>query len=479
MQLNSSQNGYMSLFTGINNEIPLLNGDQRKYINFDNAASTPPFKAVKNTVIQFMDFYSSVHRGTGYKSQLSTHAYELSRQAVLRFVSADPNIHTCIFGKNTTEAINKLARRYPFTDQRNLVITSGMEHHSNDLPWRAVADVIHVQLTEDGRLDVNNFDELLKQYSNRVALVAITGASNVTGFINPYYQLAEKTHSVGAKIVVDCAQLAPHRKVDMLPADDPAHLDFIAISAHKLYAPFGTGALVGPQELFASGAPDLTGGGTVEIVTLDDVIWASPPDRDEAGSPNTIGAIALASAVYQLEQVGMQAVADHEAQLTSFALEQLALFPEISVLGDTNPENSAERLGVIPFNLQGISHFLVAAILGHEYGIGVRSGCFCAHPYVLHLLKLNKEDEIKVRNQMIGGDRSQMPGMVRASFGLYNSVEEIEVLIEALKEILHGGYQGNYLQDRASGEFVPQGWTPDFDRYFSLQNLIELPNQNN
>lgn len=473
MQLNSSQDGYESLFTGINTQIPLLNGGQRKYINFDNAASTPPFKAVKNAVDQFMDFYSSVHRGTGYKSQLSTHAYEFSRQAVLGFVSADPNIHTCIFGKNTTEAINKLARRYPFSEGRNLVITSGMEHHSNDLPWRAAAEVVHVQLTEDGRLDVNNFDELLQIYSDRVALVAITGASNVTGFINPYYQLAEKAHSVGAKIVVDCAQLAPHRKVDMLPADDPAHLDFIAISAHKLYAPFGIGALVGPQEIFASGDPDMTGGGTVEIVTLDDVIWAAPPDRDEAGSPNTIGAIALAAAIHQLEEVGMQAVADHEAQLTTFALEQLARFPEISVIGDLNPESSAERLGVIPFNLQGISHFLVAAILGHEYGIGVRSGCFCAHPYVLHLLKLSKEEELEVRNQMMDGDRSNMPGMVRASFGLYNSINEIEALIDALREILRGEYQGNYIQERASGEFIPQGWNPEFERFFSIANFSE------
>ena len=479
MQLNSPQDGYGSLFTGINTEIPLLNGSQSKYINFDNAASTPPFKAVKNAVVQFMDYYSSVHRGTGYKSQLSTHAYEVSRQAVLRFVSADPNTHTCIFGKNTTEAINKLARRYPFTEQRNLVITSGMEHHSNDLPWRAAVDVVHVKLTEDGRLDINNFDELLQHYSDRVALVAITGASNVTGFINPYYELAEKAHHVGAKIVVDCAQLAPHRKVDMLPADDPAHLDFITISAHKLYAPFGIGALVGPQEIFASGDPDLTGGGTVEIVTLDEVIWASPPDRDEAGSPNTIGAIALAAAIYQLEAVGMQAVADHEAQLTSFALEQLAMFPEISVIGDFDPDRSAERLGVIPFNLQGISHFLVAAILGHEFGIGVRSGCFCAHPYVLHLLKVDKENELEVRNQMMGGDRSNMPGMVRASFGLYNSSDEIEALIEALRAILLGNYQGNYVQERASGEFIPQGWNPEFDRFFSIPNLIELPNQTN
>lgn len=388
-------------------------------------------------------------------------------------MSADPAIHTCIFGKNTTEAINKLARRYPFTSQRNIVVTSGMEHHSNDLPWRDAADVVHVRLTPDGRLDEENFDEVLKRYSDQVALVAITGASNVTGIINPCYRLAEKAHKVGAKIVVDCAQLAPHRKVDMLPADDPAHLDFIAISAHKLYAPFGTGALVGLQETFASGDPDFTGGGTVEIVTLEEAIWAAPPERDEAGSPNTIGAVALATAIYQLEKIGMQAVADHESVLTSYALEQLLQIPEITVIGDSNPERSAERLGVIPFNLQGISHFLVAAILGHEHGIGVRSGCFCAHPYILHLLGLSREEEIIVRNQISAGDRSNMPGMVRVSFGLYNSTEDIDALIEALKQILQRDYAGNYLQDRGSGEFSPKGWDPDFERFFSIPDLID------
>jgi selenocysteine lyase/cysteine desulfurase len=207
-----------------------------------------------------------------------------------------------------------------------------------------------------------------------VALVAITGASNVTGFINPYYRLAEKTHHIGAKIALDCAQLAPHRKVDMLPVEDPTHIDFVTISAHKLYAPFGTGALIGLTETFAEGVPDLTGGGTVEIVTLDDVIWTVPPERDEAGSPNTIGAVALAAAIYQLESIGMDAVAEHEAQLTAYTLEKLNQIEDITIYGDSNPDRAAERLGVLPFNLRDRSHFLVSAILGYEFGIGIRNG---------------------------------------------------------------------------------------------------------
>ena len=231
--------------------------------------------------------------------------------------------------------------------------------------------------------------------------------------------------------------------------------------------------MVGLQETFASGEPEFTGGGTVDIVTLEDVVWAAPPDRDEAGSPNIIGAIALAAAIYQLERVSMPAVADHEAHLTTYALERLLEIPELMVFGDSNPERSSERLGVIPFNLQGYSHFLVAAILGHEYGIGVRNGCFCAHPYILHLLGLNPEEANEVRNQIQAGDRSDMPGLVRVSFGLYNSTNEIDELIESLFQILRGDYAGNYLQDPASGEYFPEGWDPEFDRFFSIPDLID------
>jgi selenocysteine lyase/cysteine desulfurase len=473
MKIQREKIDFAALFDGIDIEVPLLNGNTQRYINFDNAASTPPLKVVKVSINEFMKFYSSVHRGTGYKSQLSTHAYESARDTILRFFGADPKYHTCIFGKNTTEAINKLARRYPFTEERNIVITSGMEHHSNDLPWRSVANVIHVRMNQQGELDEAHFDQVLKKYADQVALVAITGATNVTGFINPYYRLAEKVHKAGAEIALDAAQLAPHRKIDMLPVDDPAHIDYLAVSAHKLYAPFGTGALIGLQETFANGVPDMTGGGTVEIVTLDDVVWTMPPERDEAGSPNTIGAIAMAAAVSQLEHIGMDVVAQHEAQLTAYTLEQLKLIDDVIVYGDTNPDRAADRLGVIPFNFSDLSHFLVAAILGHEYAVGIRNGCFCAHPYVLHLLNITPEQSEIVRQNILSGDRSQMPGFLRASFGLYNSTEEIDIFVDALKQIQFGSYQGEYIQDIATGEYSPKGWDPEFNNYFSIHNMIQ------
>jgi selenocysteine lyase/cysteine desulfurase len=465
---NPPLNDYRSFFIGLDALIPVMDGTCRCYTNLDNAASTPPLKAVQRTVDDFLVYYSSVHRGTGFKSQLSTHAYEQAREIVLNFVGADPTYHTCIFGKNTTEAINKLARRFPFNSQRDIVLTSGMEHHSNDLPWRAAAQVIHVGLTPDGRLDEPDFDEQLSRYASRVALVALTGASNVTGFINPIHRLASKAHAAGAMFLVDCAQLAPHRKIDMLPLDDPEHLDFITISAHKMYAPFGTGALIGRKDVFEQGDPDMVGGGTVEIVTLDNVVWSAPPEREEAGSPNTVGAVALAAAIRQLDQVGMAEVTHHESLLTRYALQGLSSIQGIRIFGDQDPSNTDDRLGVIPIQVEQVPHFLAAAILGYEYGIGVRSGCFCAHPYILHLLGLSKEEAAEVRRRMMEGDRSDMPGLIRASFGLYNTYEDVDTLLNALTHIASGDYKAKYIQDKTTGEYSPLGWRPDFPAYFKL-----------
>ncbi|GAB4578859.1 MAG: aminotransferase class V-fold PLP-dependent enzyme [Anaerolineales bacterium] len=463
-----SHHSFADLFVGLEVETPLLNGTRRRYVNLDNAASTPPFKAVQRAVNDFLMYYSSVHRGTGFKSQLATHIYEEAREITMRFVGADPATHTCIYGKNTTEAINKLARRFPFTPERDILLTSGMEHHSNDLPWRQATKTVHVQVTPEGQLDEADFDAKLAEFGERVALVAISGASNVTGFLNPIHRLAEKTHAVGAQIAVDCAQLAPHRKIEMRALDDPAHLDFIALSAHKMYAPLGTGALIGRRDMFARGDPDQVGGGTVSLVTLEDVVWAGPPDRDEAGSPNTVGAVALAAAICQLEAIGMDQVAAHEAELTQYTLNALSAIPGFQAYGDLDAKNTANRLGVIPFNMQGKSHFWVAAVLGHEFGVGVRNGCFCAHPYIMHLLGLTSEEKHTVRKDILSENKQDMPGLVRISFGLYNTTDEIDILAEALMCIAEGRYSGEYVQDIASGEFHPVGWKPDFRKYFSF-----------
>jgi len=459
---------YNARFSGLHIRVPLLCGGERSYINFDNAASTPPLIAVREGVNHFLDFYASVHRGTGYKSQLSTWAYETARHAAMRFVAADPASHTCIFVKNTTEAINKLAQRLSLNED-DVILTSVMEHHSNDLPFRAVAETIHVDVHPDGRLDENDFERKLQAHADRVRLVSICGASNVTGVLNPVRHLAEKTHRLGAYFLADCAQLAPHRAINMGSLDDPGHFDFVALSAHKMYAPYGTGALIGRRDVFEQGDPEMRGGGTVEIVTLDEVHWANTPERDEAGSPNVVGAVALAIAIRELEEIGMDAVAAHEAHLTAYALERLASIPGLHILGDRDPASAANRLGVIPFYIEGLSHFLIASILGHEFGIGVRAGCFCAHPYLLRLLEVSEEEAHQLRDRMLAGNRREMPGLVRISFGLYNTEKEVDQLITALEAIQRGDYQGTYVQDTASGEFHPAGWAPDFQAVFPLE----------
>ena len=243
---------------------------------------------------------------------------------------------TVIFGKNTTEAINKLAFRFPLLPHQ-VVLSTVMEHHSNDLPWRRRAPVVRAAVTPDGRLDEDDMDRLLAAYGERVALVTVSGASNVTGFVQPIHRLARKAHAVGARILVDAAQLAAHRRIDVKPVDDPEHLDYVVLSAHKMYAPFGTGALVGRQDTFLHGAPEHPGGGTVEIVTPTDVYWAGLPAREEAGSPNVIGAVAMAVAAQTLMDAGMDGIARHEASLTAYALRRLQAVPGLTVYGTGDP----------------------------------------------------------------------------------------------------------------------------------------------
>ena len=454
---------------GLDRQVPLLDGRLAPYIFLDNAASTPPLRDVIEAVERFLPYYSSVHRGTGFKSRLSTVAYDQAHEIIGRFVGTDLNINTVIFTKNTTEAVNKLSYRLPIVPD-SVVIATELEHHSNDLPWRDRAQVVHVRATPEGRLDEEDFDRQLAKYAGRVALVTVTGASNVTGFLQPIHRLARKAHAVGARILVDAAQLAPHRRVDMKPDDDPEHLDFVVLSGHKMYAPFGTGALIGPKEIFLQSGPEYSGGGTVDVVTLDEVHWAGMPDRDEAGSPNVVGAVAMAAAAQVLMDVGMDNIAAHEEALIEYSLDRLSGVPGIKVYGETDGAQANGKVGVIPFNLAGISHFLVAAILGYEGGIGVRSGCFCAHPYVVHLLQLSVEEATTWRTQMLDGDKSNMPGMVRASFGCYNNTEDIDGLVSMLERIVRGDYQGDYQLIPSTGEYVPANYDEIFAEHFLLED---------
>jgi len=448
--------------------VPLLDGTLVRYVNLDNAASTPAFRYVNAKVQEFLEWYSSVHRGSGFKSLLSTHVVEDSRRRVADFVGADLNQDVVIFVKNTTEAINKLANRLDYGSD-GVVLTTVMEHHSNDLPWRAKATVDHVEVLEGGALDIEDLERKIDHYRGRLRLVAVTGASNVTGIMPPIHAIAERAHAAGALVFVDAAQLAPHRAIDMHPSDPAQHIDFLALSGHKMYAPFGTGALIGPKDVFARGAPDYSGGGTIEVVTLDEVHWAPPPERDEAGSPNVVGIMALAASTHVLEGVGMESIAEYERDLTGYALRRLKELDGIQVFGPSEPEDVNDRLGVIAFQVIGIPHAKVAAMLSFEAGIGVRNGCFCAHPYVLRLLGVPPEDVNRYKQAILAGDRSEMPGMVRASFGAYNTRDDVDTLIQSLHYIIREESTIEYDLNRGSGEYWPRDLLPNpFAQFFEF-----------
>lgn len=450
---------------GIDTRVPLLDGTERPYVFLDNAASTPALRGVLRAIEEFLPWYSGVHRGTGFKSVLATGVFDAAHDAVGEFVGADLSGNTVVFTKNTTECINKLSNRFRFR-AGDVVITTMMEHHSNDLPWRRNARVIHVGITADGHPDLAALKSAIDREKGKLRLVAVSGASNITGLCSPVYDIAAWAHGAGARLFVDAAQLAPHRPIDMLGDDDPRHIDFLALSAHKMYAPFGTGALVGPKEFFAEGDPDLVGGGVVDIVTLDRAVWNRPPHKEEAGSPNVIGGVALAAAVRLLASVGMERVAAHEQELLAYGYAKLGKIKRIVLYGPT--ENLQEKVGVMAFNMEGMHHSLVAAILSVEGGIGVRDGCFCAHPYVKELLHVGAEEDRVFTSEVLAGNKSNMPGMVRASLGCYNTREDIDALAEMLDRVSRGEYRGTYEQDPATGAFHARGYEVDFSRYCSL-----------
>ncbi|HWR61684.1 MAG TPA: aminotransferase class V-fold PLP-dependent enzyme [Clostridia bacterium] len=418
---------YRELIVGAETKIPLSDGRLVTSINFDNAATTPPFSSVLQSVVNFSPWYSSIHRGTGYKSQYSSELYENSRNAVKSFVKADPG-NTVIYVKNTSEAINKLSYRLYHRNKHSVILSTNMEHHSNDLPWRSNYDVDYIKVDESGRLSLNDLERKLHKYKKKVALVTVTGASNVTGYKNPIYDIAELVHDYDARLMVDAAQLVGHSPVDMRPDGDRSHIDYMAFSAHKMYAPFGTGVLIGPEYDFERGEPEYKGGGTIDIVTHDLIRWAEPPHKDEAGTPNLMGVIALSEAIKCLEAIGMANLEAYELSLAEYALAGLAKVPGIQLYCDNEMR---DRVGIIPFNIDGLHHQIVASALSAESGIAVRNGCFCSQPYVQKLMSIPR-NEIRKR---IKHPKLPRPGMVRLSFGLYNTYDEIDILVSKLYEI--------------------------------------------
>ena len=430
--------------------VPCVDGRERPYLNLDSAASTSAHPAVARAVEDFLPWYSSVHRGAGYKSRRSTVAYEQARSAALAFAGREPDgDDLAILCRNTTEAVNHLAYRLRLTAE-DVVVTTVVEHHANLLPWARMCRRRFVECVTDGTFGLEDVVAALDA-PPRPRLLAITGASNVTGWSPDLEAIIAAAHDREVPVFVDAAQLAPHRPI-------PAEADYVAWSGHKMYAPYGAGVLVGPRTTFSDGDPFLAGGGAVDLVDLDEVTWTEPPEREEAGSPNVIGAVALEAAIGEFVRIGWAAIASHDDVVARALRAGLAGLEGVHLLG---PSLATPTLPVASFTLDGVHHALVAARLSAEYGIGVRHGCFCAHPYLLRLLGLDSAQVAAYRRSVLSHDRRDIPGGVRASAGLSTSMADVARFLAAVGEIAAGRPAPiAYVQDPNTGDFWPDGDVP-------------------
>ncbi len=451
---------------GSGERVPCLDGTERVAIELDQAASTQAHPAAAERVRDFLPWYSSVHRGAGFRSRKATRAYEDARRAILDFAGRSPDgDDVAIVCRNTTEAINHLAYRLRLRPT-DVVVTTVVEHHANLLPWGRVAERRYVECSAKGTFELADVCDALDAGPEPPTLLAITGASNVTGWLPPIDDIIDAAHARGVPVVVDAAQLAPRRPL-------PRTADYLAFSGHKLYAPFGAGALIGPRALFETGDPFLAGGGAVDLVGLDEVVWTDPPDREEAGSPNVVGAVALHAAIDELSAIGWDAIIAHERELARRLASGLRSIEGVRLLGplgggptddgSARGPTAVETLPVACFTVEGIQHALLAARLSAEYGIAVRHGCFCAHPYVVRLLGLDESEVAAYRDEVLHGDHRNVPGAVRASAGLGTSGEDIDALLQAVAELAEGRpAPAPYAQDTATGDYFPTtevaGW---------------------
>lgn len=463
---------------GARHSVPLLDGRYVPQIFLDNAASTKPFRVVSEFIQQIEPYYSNIHRGTGFDSTFCTERYEEARSIVGDFVGWDCEKDVVIPVRNTTEGMNLLANTIHFAPG-DRVLTTILEHHSSDLPWRSKAKVEHLPINSEGQIDIQELERRLDSANGKVRVVSVAGASNILGSVLPIHEIATLAHKYGALIVVDGAQLVPHRRVNMRPHSDPSHLDFVVFSGHKMNSPSGVGAVVGRRDIFNAATPYQTGGGTVASVSVNSVTWAPAPDRNEAGTPNILGMLALARTIQVLEAIGMDKIDAHERHLTSLLLRKLSAIPQVRILGSKDPEAVDNRVGAVTFTVAGVPHGLVAAALSYEWGIAVRNGCFCAQPLMKRLLGVEETCTCPSDNETVTvrSDRKNVPGAVRASLGIHNTEEDVETLVEAVASIAQKQWQGEYEQDETTGEYLPRGFRFDFSCLpgFSTEPIIHCP----
>lgn len=418
------------------------------YVNLDNAATTPPFLTVQEGVDNFFKSYGSVHRGAGAKSKISTDLYEEAREIIKDFVGAPVDDYV-LFTGNTTGAMNTAAYFFSFLEGK--VAVSEIEHSSSWLPWiksegekllgkEQVSfqkiektqekiqelgrnNVLQYSLNKEGEFDVEAIEKLF--FHNKIKALVLTAASNVTGYRPDIKKIGEIVHRYGAYYVVDACQFLQHHRINMKEMG----IDFLAASGHKFYAPYGGGFLIGPKNFFDKFLPYQIGGGNLPYITKNGVfIRYKNQMAHDPGTPNAVGAVAMAIALKKLKEIGVEKVEVYETGLTKIVYEELKKNPKVNILV------KEKHLGtVIPFVVKGKDSNTVAERLNNEFGVGVRAGSFCVYNVVRNLLGI--KDDSDIVEAVKRGDTSVIPGIVRASFGLCNTREDVERFLKAINYI--------------------------------------------
>ena len=394
----------------IRSDFPILqrevNGQPLVY--FDNAATSQTPQQVIDVIVDYYSQYNAnIHRGVHSLSQEATDAYEQARQKVQQHFNA-AKAHEIILTSGTTHSINIIASGYAsLLKAGDELLVSAMEHHSNIVPWQMLCEKTGailkvIPMTQQGTLEMNTYDTLLNE---KTKLVFVNHVSNALGTVNPIEEIITKAHAVGAKVLIDGAQAAPHIKADVQALD----IDYYVTSAHKLCGPTGVGMLYGKEDLLNSLPPYQGGGEMIAEVTFEKTTYADLPHKFEAGTPNIAGGIAFGAALDYMNAIGFDAIAAYEQELLDHGTAQLKAVDGVAIYGEAK-----EKTAVISFNVKGIHPYDIGSILD-KMGIAVRTGHHCAQPIM---------------------DYYQIPGTVRASFSFYNTKEEINLMIAALKRAM-------------------------------------------
>ena len=441
-------------FIGLDTTYPLADGTSRRRIYLDSTASTLMMGIADRAVHSFMAHYANTHSLLHNSAKLATSIYQWAHRKILHFVGANEADYTCFFtGSGTTAGMNRLARAFKsLNPEKDTALVSIMEHHSNDLPHRKhLGRVIHLRVSNEdsglGSVDLKHMEAVLEREKDRVNYVAITGVSNVTGIINPIKKIAKLAHTYDALVLVDGAQMVAHIPVQMSGNDDPAeNIDVLVFSGHKTYVPGSPGVVIARKDLLSHKEPEEVGGGMVDrVFTERYTVTDKFPDREEAGTPNIPGAIGLATAIEVLDRIGMDLLLEEETELLQYALTALDSIDDVSIYG-CNDMHLCPRAASISFNVEGLHHSLVAAVLNDYHNIAVRNECFCAHPYVVEMMPDQSAEYLSMSDEELAASCLPKPGMVRASFGLYNTKEDAELLVAAIKDLIEQRdfYQGLY-----------------------------------